>query len=76
MNWDIIEGKWAQFKGEVRTQWGKLTDDEWDQMKGSREKLSGKLQEHYGWAKEEAESKIDEFFKPKAEAPVATEAKA
>lgn len=76
MNWDIIEGKWAQFKGEVRTKWGELTDDEWDQMKGSREKLSGTLQERYGWAKQEAENKIDEFFAPKAEVKVETEAKA
>lgn len=67
MNWDIVKGKWAQLKGEARKQWGKLTDDEWDQFNGDREKLSGKLQESYGWGKQDAENKIDEFFRPRAE---------
>lgn len=66
MNWDIIEGKWEQFRGEARKQWGKLTDDEWGEFKGSREKLTGKLQEHYGWAKNDAERSIDDFFRPHA----------
>lgn len=67
MNWDIVKGKWGQLKGEARKQWGKLTDDEWDQFNGDREKLSGKLQESYGWGKQDAESKIDEFFRPRSE---------
>ena len=28
MNEDILQGKWAQLKGKVKEQWGKLTDDE------------------------------------------------
>jgi uncharacterized protein YjbJ (UPF0337 family) len=67
MNWDIVKGKWAQLKGEARKQWGKLTDDDWDQFNGDREKLSGKLQESYGWGKQDAENRIDEFFRPRAE---------
>ena len=30
MNDDILKGKWAQLKGKVKEQWGKLTDDEID----------------------------------------------
>lgn len=67
MNWDIVKGKWAQLKGEARKQWGNLTDDDWDQLNGDREKLSGKLQESYGWARQDAENRIDEFFRPRAE---------
>lgn len=67
MNWDIVKGKWAQFKGEARKQWGKLTDDDWDTFNGDREKLSGKLQENYGWAKQDAENSIDEFFRPRTQ---------
>jgi uncharacterized protein YjbJ (UPF0337 family) len=66
MNWDIIKGKWAQMKGEARQQWGKLTDDDWDQIGGSQEKLGGKLQEYYGWGKNDAEKAIDEFFRPRS----------
>ena len=62
MNWDIIEGNWKQMKGEARKVWGKLTDDEWDVIAGNKDKLVGKLQEHYGWAKNDAEHKIDEHF--------------
>ena len=62
MNWDQIEGKWKQLKGEIQSRWGKLTDDEIDWIDGNREKLVGKLQEKYGYAKEEAEREADEFM--------------
>jgi uncharacterized protein YjbJ (UPF0337 family) len=35
MNWDVIEGNWKQFKGQVKEQWGKLTDDHLDTIQGS-----------------------------------------
>lgn len=62
MNWDIIEGKWKQMMGDVQRQWGKLTNDEIDQIQGSREKLAGKLQERYGWSREEVEREIDTWM--------------
>ena len=37
MNWDRIEGNWKQFKGKVKEQWGKLTDDQLDVIAGKRE---------------------------------------
>lgn len=61
MNWDIVKGKWAQLKGKARQQWGELTDDEWDQMAGSKDMLVGKLQERYGWAREDAEKRADDW---------------
>ena len=64
INWDIIKGKWKQLKGEAHVQWGKLTDDEWEEIAGNKDKLVGKLQEHYGWSREEAERRIDEQFSP------------
>lgn len=65
MNWDIIEGKWNQVKGSVKEKWGDLTDDDLTEMNGKREQLQGKLQEKYGWTKEEAERQVDDFFKDK-----------
>jgi uncharacterized protein YjbJ (UPF0337 family) len=59
--WDQIEGGWKQFQGEVRTAWGKLTDDDLEQVKGKRDVLAGKIQERYGIAKEEANRQIDEW---------------
>lgn len=59
--WDQIAGKWKQLKGEVRTRWGELTDDELEQIAGQRDILAGRLQERYGIAKEEANRQIDEW---------------
>jgi uncharacterized protein YjbJ (UPF0337 family) len=65
MNWDIIEGKWSQLKGAVKEKWGDLTDNDLTEMDGKRDELQGKLQEKYGWTKEEAERRVDDFFKDK-----------
>ena len=55
MNEDRIEGNWKQFKGKVKEQWGKLTDDDLDVIAGKRDQLLGKLQERHGLAREAAE---------------------
>ena len=57
MNWDIIKGKWKEMKGEVRKQWGKLTDEDFQQIAGEKDKLVGRLQQRY-----EAERSAEEYF--------------
>lgn len=61
MNWDRIEGNWKQFKGRVKEQWGKLTDDDIDVIAGKRDQLVGKIQESYGIGKDEAEKQVDKW---------------
>ena len=61
MNWDIVEGNWKQFKGKVKAQWGKLTDDHLDVIAGNRDQLVGRLQESYGLTHDEAEKQIKNF---------------
>lgn len=61
MNWDILEGKWKQFTGSAKENWGKLTDDDLDQAAGKRDILVGKIQEKYGIARDEAEKQVDEW---------------
>ena len=63
MNWDRIEGNWKEFKGKAQTQWGKLTNDDLDVVEGKRVELSGRLQQRYGYAKEQAEKEIDTWLK-------------
>ena len=58
MNWDRIEGNWKKVTGRAKEQWGKLTDDDLDVIAGRREQLSGKIQERYGIAKDEAETQL------------------
>jgi uncharacterized protein YjbJ (UPF0337 family) len=63
MNADQLKGKWQQIKGEVKVQWGKLTDDDLDQIEGNVQKLAGRLQERYGYEREQAERDVDEFMR-------------
>ena len=62
MSWDQIKGDWKQFQGKIKSQWGKLTDNDLMEIGGKKDELVGKLQKHYGHSKEEAEKKIDEFI--------------
>ena len=59
--WNQIEGSWKQLRGDARKTWGKLTDDELEEIRGRRDSLAGKLQQHYGIAQEEANRQIDEW---------------
>ena len=61
MNENTLKGKWQQVKGAVKETWGELTDDDITQLDGSRQKLSGKIQERYGHAKDVVEKEIDEW---------------
>jgi uncharacterized protein YjbJ (UPF0337 family) len=61
MNWDRIEGNWKQVKGKMVEQWGKLTDDDFDVVAGRRDQLTGKIQERYGVAKDEAERQVADW---------------
>jgi uncharacterized protein YjbJ (UPF0337 family) len=63
MNWDRIEGEWKQWKGKVKEQWGKITDDDLDRIAGKREQLLGKVQEAYGVARDEADRQIRDWEK-------------
>ena len=61
MNWDQAQGNWKQVKGKVKEKWGQLTDDELTAIEGRRDQLAGKLQEKYGYGKEQAERELDDF---------------
>jgi uncharacterized protein YjbJ (UPF0337 family) len=63
MDWNIVAGNWKQFKGKVKAQWGKLTNDHLDVIAGNRDQLAGKIQETYGITKDEAEQQIKQFEK-------------
>lgn len=61
MNHDTISGQWKQISGEIKKQWGKLTDDDLKVVEGSVEALAGRLQERYGLARDEAERQVRAF---------------
>jgi uncharacterized protein YjbJ (UPF0337 family) len=59
MNRDILAGKWKQISGELKTWWGRLTDDDVYWIGGQKDKLTGLLQERYGYTREQAEQEIE-----------------
>lgn len=61
MNDDILKGKWRQLRGEVKKQWGRITDDDLDVVDGQMDKLTGILQEKYGYTREQAEDEVYRF---------------
>ena len=62
MNRDTTQGKFTQLKGKIKEQWGKLTDDEIDELEGKSEILAGKLQERYGRNRDEIMREVDMFL--------------
>jgi uncharacterized protein YjbJ (UPF0337 family) len=59
---DVLKGRWRQLKGEIKTRWAKLTDDDLMNVEGSFDKLVGRIQERYGYAKDDAKREVDEFL--------------
>jgi uncharacterized protein YjbJ (UPF0337 family) len=59
MNKDILEGRWKQVRGEAKSWWGKLTDDDLDRAAGKVDILAGLLQEKYGYTRERAVEEIE-----------------
>lgn len=62
MNNDIIKGKWKQVSGSLKANWGKLTDDDLQEIDGNLEKFQGKMQEKYGMAKDEAKKEFEKSY--------------
>jgi uncharacterized protein YjbJ (UPF0337 family) len=63
MNSDVLKGKWKQLSGSAKAKWSELTDVDLDAISGEADKLTGKLQEKYGYTKAEARRQVDDWFR-------------
>jgi len=61
MNWNEIEGRWMQVRGEIKSKWGKLTDDDLTKCEGKRDRLVGMIQSRYSVPKEDASRQVDDW---------------
>lgn len=61
MNNEQVSGKFDQLKGQIKSAWGKLTDDEIMTYNGKQEEFFGTVKEKYGIAKEAAQKQIASF---------------
>lgn len=59
---NMLNAKWKQLRGKVKEQWGKLTDDEIQQIEGNYDQLIGKIQERYETTRAKAEEQVNEFL--------------
>jgi hypothetical protein len=62
VNWSLIEATWRHWKSPGLTWWSRLTDPEWEEVDGDREKLLDLLQLKYGWNRAEAEKQVEARF--------------
>jgi uncharacterized protein YjbJ (UPF0337 family) len=62
MDWNRVEGNWKQVKGKVKEQWGRLTDDDLDVINGKQDQLEGRLQQRYGYAKDQAAKEVNDWY--------------
>jgi len=63
MNDDILAGQWTQMKGSMKSWWGQLTDDDFEDIGGQKDKLIGWVQEEYGRTREQAAHEVDARLK-------------
>ncbi|MBI4523997.1 MAG: CsbD family protein [Deltaproteobacteria bacterium] len=62
MNKDQFKGRWQEFKGELKRQWGKFTDNDLMEVEGDYDKFTGIMQKRYGDQKEEVKRWADDWF--------------
>ena len=62
MDSNDLQAKWNELKGEIRSQWGKLTDDDIERIAGNRDRLIGFVQERYGYVWDEARQMVDRYL--------------
>ena len=63
MNEDIFAGQWKQMRGELKSWWGRLADDDLERIGGHKDQLIGLVQEKYGYAREHAEQEVERHLK-------------
>ncbi len=60
---DILKELWKQIRHKSKEWWGNLTDDDLDIIDGRRDLLIDKLQERYGYSKDQAAQEVNKRLK-------------
>src|SRR5262245_50447700 len=58
MNRELFENQWTQIRIYVRDRWGNLTEEDIRQINGRYDQLINKLQQRYGYTRDEAEDEV------------------
>ncbi len=63
MNTDIFEGKSKEMRGRIKGWWGKLTDDDLEQVGGNVDQIIGLIQQKYGYTHQYAKDEFNQRMK-------------
>ena len=58
-----IERKWAKVRNKIHVRWGKLTEEDIEQINGKHDKFIEVLQERYGCDEEKAEDELQGYLR-------------
>ena len=61
MSYEALREKFKEWKSELEAKWGDLTDEDWKEVEGSKDKLIAKIQQKYGLSRKDARREVDDF---------------
>jgi len=59
----IIESQWNKVRDKVHVRWGKISEEDCDQINGNHDRFINMLVERYGIAKKEAEEQLQSYLR-------------
>lgn len=62
MNKIILQGKWRQLRGNLKTEWGRFTENDRKQLDGKIDQMVGLVQERYGYSQEGATKLLTRYL--------------
>lgn len=62
MNKTILQGKWRQLRGNLKTEWGRFTENDRRQLDGKIDQMVGMVQERYGYTQEGATKLLTRYL--------------
>jgi uncharacterized protein YjbJ (UPF0337 family) len=62
MNSDLFRGKWDEFKGDLKQEWGNYTDDDLEKIDGEYDKFMAVTLERYPGRREQISRWADDWY--------------
>lgn len=62
MNKTILRGKWRRLRGNFKSEWGRLTDNDRRLLDGKLDQMVGLFQERYGYTQERAAQAVTRYL--------------
>jgi uncharacterized protein YjbJ (UPF0337 family) len=76
MNAATFKSQWKQLKGELKSRWDKLTNEDLVQAAGDFDKFIGSIQNRYGYTKDQAERDFERWYDARQQSSNASEYRA